>query len=99
MHELDSWREEKRSAYLYRVVAQAEAGTVRAGLFKELADSAEKQAAIWAKHAQSKGATVPGHYTPDLRATNLSVLVVEPGAAPAGRLCRRTVVPAWPRVS
>jgi VIT1/CCC1 family predicted Fe2+/Mn2+ transporter len=75
MHELESWREEKRSAYLYRVVAQAEAGTVRAGLFNELADSAEKQAAIWAKQAQSKGGVVPGHYTPDLRARVVAAVV------------------------
>ena len=49
MHELDSWGEEMRSAFLYRVVAQAEAGTPRQGLFQELAHEAEKQAAIWAR--------------------------------------------------
>ena len=75
MHELESWEEEKRSAYLYRVVARAEAGTVRAGLFNELAESADKQATIWAKHAQAKGATVPDHYAPDMRARIVAAIV------------------------
>ncbi len=75
MHELESWSEEKRSAYLYRIVARAEAGTAREGLFKELADSADKQAAIWAKRAQEKGAALPAQYVPDVRARVVSRLV------------------------
>lgn len=68
MNELDNWREEKRSAYLYRVVAAAEAGTPRQALFEELAIGAETQAAIWARHAQAAGRTLPAAYAPDLRA-------------------------------
>src|SRR5258708_7947105 len=45
---LENWRDETRSAYLYRVVADCERGTVREALFRELAGEAEKQAAIWA---------------------------------------------------
>ena len=40
--EIESWSEEKRSAYLYRAVATAEAGTPRQALFKELSHEAER---------------------------------------------------------
>lgn len=75
MHELESWAEEKRSAYLYRVVARAEAGTARAGLFSELAEAADRQAAIWAKQAHKKGAVLPDRYVPDARARVVARLV------------------------
>lgn len=75
MHELESWSEEMRSAYLYRVVAQAEAGTVRAGLFEELACEAEKQAGIWADQARAAGALVPDRFAPDLRARIVARLI------------------------
>ena len=42
MHEIDSWAEEMRAAYLYRVVAEAEAGTPRENLFNALAGEAEE---------------------------------------------------------
>ena len=69
--EPDGWYEEKRSAYLYRVMAEAEAGTPRAELFSGLAAEAENQAGIWARRA---GAAVPG-YDPDLRARMVAGLV------------------------
>ena len=47
MKQLDAWTEEKRSAWLYRVVAQAERDGGRRALFHELAGEAEKQAAMW----------------------------------------------------
>jgi len=75
MHELESWAEEKRSAYLYRVVAQVEAGTAREALFSELAQEADKQAEIWARHARSAGQSVPDEYLPDLRARIVAYLV------------------------
>jgi hypothetical protein len=37
MNPLESWREEQQAAYLYRVCADAEAGTPRAELFLGLA--------------------------------------------------------------
>ncbi len=76
MHELEAWAEEKRSAYLYRIVAGAEAGTARAGLFAELADAAEKQAEIWARQVRAKCAAVPDRYDPDLRARVVARLVM-----------------------
>ena len=66
MHEITSWNEEKRAAYLYRVVAACEAGTPRERLFLGLAGEAEGQAAIWAKKAVAAGADLPP-FVPDVR--------------------------------
>jgi len=74
MHEITSWSEEMRAAYLYRVVAQAEAGTPRQSLFLQLADEAEGQAAIWADKARAAGALVPA-FAPDMRARVVAGLV------------------------
>ena len=74
MNEITSWTEEKRAAYLYRVVAACEAGTPREKLFLGLAGEAEGQAAIWAKKAQAAGATVPP-FTPDVRSRVVAGLV------------------------
>ncbi len=67
MKELESWREEQRSAYLYRLLAQIEAGAPRARLFTELAKEAEEQSGIWAQAAMRKGAAQPGAFRPDVR--------------------------------
>ena len=82
MHELESWAEEKRSAYLYRVVAEAEAGTPRQALFTELAQSAERQAAIWERHARDAGQSVPGRFVPDMRTRVVAYLVRRLGPRP-----------------
>ena len=63
----DAWREEMASAWLYRIVAQCEAGTTRAGLFAELAKAAEAQAQMWIAEMQKRGEPVPQHFDPDLR--------------------------------
>ena len=75
MSERENWREEKQSAYLYRVVAEAEAGTPRQALFKELAAAADKQAGIWATLGAEHGRPVPAAYAPDLRARIVAGLV------------------------
>ncbi|MHB8939528.1 MAG: ferritin family protein, partial [Thiobacillus sp.] len=54
-----SWREEKQSAWLYRVVAECEAGTPRAALFDELAQAADEQADIWLAAITQKGGPPP----------------------------------------
>ena len=77
-HSLDGWREEMRSAYLYRVMAEAEAGTPRAELFRGLAIEAESQAQIWARQA---GVASPA-YAPDLRARMVASLVRRHGPRP-----------------
>ena len=73
--EIENWREEKRSAYLYRLVAAAEKGNARHGLFLELAAAAEKQAEIWAKKIRDCGASVPQEYAPDLRTRVVAFLL------------------------
>lgn len=75
---LDGWREEMRSAYLYRAMGEAEAGTPRAGLFRGLAVEAENQAGIWARQA---GAASP-QFAPDLRARMVAALVRRYGPRP-----------------
>lgn len=82
MHELEGWSEEKRSAYLYRVVAGSESGTARHGLFVELAQEAEKQAAIWAGYVRAAGGEVPAGYVPDLRTRVVAGLVRRFGVRP-----------------
>lgn len=79
---LDSWREEQRSAYLYRVLAEVERGTTRAGLFNDLAGEAEKQSAVWAEHAQNQGIPPPPTYRPDLRTSIISAMVRRLGPRP-----------------
>jgi VIT1/CCC1 family predicted Fe2+/Mn2+ transporter len=75
MKELDGWAEEKRSAYLYRVVSDAEKGSARAALFAELAASADKQASIWANQVRAAGYALPASYRPDIRARLVGRLV------------------------
>jgi VIT1/CCC1 family predicted Fe2+/Mn2+ transporter len=77
-HSQEGWHEEKRSAYLYRVMAEAEIGTPRAELFNGLASEAENQAGIWARKA---GTAVPG-FEPDLRARMVAALVRRYGPRP-----------------
>lgn len=67
MHELNSWKEEKRSAYLYRIISDQESGTPRQLLFLELAKEADLQAELWAVEARKSGHVVPDKYLPDLR--------------------------------
>ena len=63
----ESWQEEKRSAWLYRVVAECERDTPRAALFTELAQAAEDQANIWLDAIMQRGDPVPAPFHPDLR--------------------------------
>lgn len=68
MSALESWKEEKRSAYLYRSLSTIEANPVHQKLFLDLSELAEKQASIWAEQLKAARATVPDQYKPDLRA-------------------------------
>jgi len=77
--EISNWTEEKRAAYLYRVVAQAESGTPREKLFLGLAAEAERQAAIWEKKARAAGADIP-LFVPDVRSRIVAGLVRRHGA-------------------
>jgi len=65
---LEGWREEKRAAWLYRIVSDTEAGSPRQVLFLELARAAEDQAAIWAEAIRAQGGEPPESFRPDPRA-------------------------------
>lgn len=82
MSEISSWREEKQAAYLYGVVAELEAGTARAALFKELAQEAEKQAGIWGKLAREAGHMPPAQFVPDARTRVVAALTRRFGPRP-----------------
>jgi vacuolar iron transporter family protein len=79
---LESWNEEQRSALLYRVCAEAEAGTPRAELFRRMAGEAEAQAAIWRAQLTARGHPAPGPYIPDTRTRLVAALVRRFGPRP-----------------
>ena len=64
---LEHWRDEMRSALLYRVLAETEKGTPREALFADLARAAEAQGAIWAEAVSRSGEAMPA-LAPGLRA-------------------------------
>ena len=82
MHALESWREEKRSAWLYRIVSDTESGSTRQVLFLELAQAAETQAALWAAELARTGAAAPDAYRPDARTRLVGWLVPRLGVRP-----------------
>jgi VIT1/CCC1 family predicted Fe2+/Mn2+ transporter len=67
--DLDSWHEEKQSAWLYRILAERETNPAIRGLFSELAAAAEEQAGIW----QQRLKTVPV-FAPTTRARVVAAL-------------------------
>ena len=70
----ENWKEEKRSAYLYGIMALHEKNIRHKKLFSDLKESAEKQAMLWEKKIKAQ----KGHslsFSPDLR-TRLIVYLV-----------------------
>jgi VIT1/CCC1 family predicted Fe2+/Mn2+ transporter len=76
------WREEKQSAWLYRVLAEREGDATRAQLFNSLAREADEQAGIWGAQA---GAPMPA-FRPALRARLVASLVRGIGVRPLRRV-------------
>ncbi|VVC77267.1 hypothetical protein AQUSIP_25940 [Aquicella siphonis] len=76
----DNWREEKRSAYLYSVMAKSEKNILHKKLFLDLQGAAEKQASVWEHKIREKNLQPPSGFTPDLRTRLVSALVVFFGA-------------------
>jgi VIT1/CCC1 family predicted Fe2+/Mn2+ transporter len=70
----ESWRDEKQAAFLYRVLAEAERGTSREGLFRALAAASERQAGIWAETARRAGEALPA-FAPGWRARIAAALI------------------------
>ena len=79
---LASWREEKRSAWLYRVVSDAESGSPRQILFLELAQAADGQASLWEAELHKLGVPPPATFSPDLRARLVAGLIPRLGVRP-----------------
>ena len=80
-HALASWSEEKRSAWLYRIVSDAESGTPRQILFLELAKAAEEQAELWVAEMRKSGEAPPAAFRPDLRTRLVGWLIPRLGVA------------------
>jgi VIT1/CCC1 family predicted Fe2+/Mn2+ transporter len=82
MQALESWTEEKRSAWLYRIVSDCESGTPRQVLFLELAQAAEHQAGLWAAEMAKAGSAPPPAYRPDSRTRLIGWLIPRLGIRP-----------------
>lgn len=70
----NNWWEEKRSAYLYSIMAENEKNILHKKLFLDLHDAAEKQAAVWGKKLKENNLPSPA-FKPDIR-TRLVTLMV-----------------------
>jgi VIT1/CCC1 family predicted Fe2+/Mn2+ transporter len=77
---LDSWTEEKRSAYLYRALAKIETHPPHQKMFLDLSGLAEKQSLIWENKLNEAGVAVPGDYKPEMRVKVVIWLVKRFGA-------------------
>lgn len=86
MNAINSWREEKQSAWLYRALAKSEPDARIAALFVSLAEAAESQALTWADTAAKAGEALPAAFVPERRARIVAGL--------ARRLGPRRVRPA-----
>lgn len=86
---LNSWLEEKRSVYLYQIMAAKEQDTQRKELFLSLARAAEEQAGVWEKTLLTAEQNLPNSYHPDLRTRLVGFLIQSLGVQ---RL--RSVLPA-----
>lgn len=75
MSAMENWSEEKRSAYLYQIIAKQEQDAIHKKLFSELAVAANKQAHIWEYELKKSGQSVPSQYLPDIRTKFVGWLV------------------------
>ena len=74
MSALNSWQEEKQSAWLYRLLAQAEPDVSKRRLFEQLAQAAESQSGVWLAQIKQHGGTEP-EFRPTARARVVAFLV------------------------
>lgn len=74
MQENQSWKEEKQSAWLYRVMAAVEKDRANAGLFESLATAAEEQALLWEEKITAAGRRVP-RFRPSLRSRLVAMMI------------------------
>lgn len=76
MELFNNWWEEKRSAYLYKIMAENESEERHKKLFKSLEHAAEKQATIWEDKLHKHNAKQQLVFSPDLR-TRVVVLLIK----------------------
>lgn len=74
MSSYESWWEEKRSAYLYQIMAENEKNVLHKKLFENLHSAAEKQAQIWEEKLKTETSAQPSFH-PDLRTRLVALLV------------------------
>lgn len=75
MQALESFKEEKRSAYLYLELSKIEVNPIHQKLFVELSKLAEKQAHIWEKQLIDANIPVPTEFPLDFRSRFVIFLV------------------------
>ncbi|MFZ2314599.1 MAG: VIT1/CCC1 transporter family protein [Gammaproteobacteria bacterium] len=75
----NNWYEEKRSAFLYRVMALNETNILHKKLFTDLNTAAEKQASLWEKTLRETGQIIPA-FKPDFRTRLVAWLIKLVGA-------------------
>lgn len=71
----NNWYEEKRSAYLYSVMAENEKNILHKKLFLKLNLAAEKQASVWWKKMRELNIEPASTFTPDIRTRLVSYLL------------------------
>jgi VIT1/CCC1 family predicted Fe2+/Mn2+ transporter len=75
MEVYDNWWEEKRSAYLYSIMAKSEKNLLHKKLFLDLENAAEKQALSWENKIKKMNLPAPPPFVPNLRTRIVTVLV------------------------
>jgi VIT1/CCC1 family predicted Fe2+/Mn2+ transporter len=71
----NNWWEEKRSAWLYSVMAEREKNIMHKKLFNDLKDAAEKQAVLWENKIADQKLSPPTTFVPDIRSRIVASLV------------------------
>lgn len=75
----ENWWEEKRSAYLYAVMAQSETNGIHRKLFIDLQSAADKQADLWAERMRANQIAI-APFKPDVRTKIVACLIKLVGA-------------------
>lgn len=75
----ENWWEEKRSAYLYSVMAESETHPLRKKLFIDLAKAAEDQALIWVDKAKQSGQQISTTFQVNFRTKLVAKLITYVG--------------------
>lgn len=71
----DNWYEEKRSSYLYGIMAQNEKNILQQKLFLDLQKAADKQASVWQAKINAQPRASVCTFTPDMRTRIVAFLI------------------------